>query len=43
MSPSPPDEPSLAEELRSSALLLSLLVVVVSAGIGIGLLVDLVS
>ena len=41
--PTPPAEPSLGAELRSSALLLGLLLLVVLAGVGLSLLVGLVS
>jgi predicted tellurium resistance membrane protein TerC len=43
MTPPPPTEQSLAAELRSSALLLGLLLAVVLAGVGLGLLTGLAS
>jgi hypothetical protein len=43
MTPPTPAEQSLSAELRSSALLLGLLLVVVVTGIGLGLLSGLVS
>jgi hypothetical protein len=43
MTPPTPAEQSLTAELRSSALLLGLLLVVVLAGVGLGLLTGLAS